>query len=99
MSQAAHSQQSSGAKYFGKTSHEELRNLERNAAVAKTYQMAKAASYLEEASSGTKTAWFGGWALNLRGSRRETHDLDIVILVSSVVEVRAILAHHNWYVL
>ena len=87
------------AKYFGKTSPTELRDLERNAARARSDQLAKAASYLEQAFSGMKTAWFGGWALRLRGSRRETHDLDFLVLVSSVVEVRAVLVQYSWYVL
>jgi hypothetical protein len=99
MSQAERTDQSSGAKYFGKTSPKELRDLEINAARAKPKQLAKAASYLEQAFSGMKTAWFGGWALKLRGSRRETLDLDLLVSVSSVVEVRAVLAQYSWYVL
>ncbi|OJD18977.1 hypothetical protein AJ78_01005 [Emergomyces pasteurianus Ep9510] len=87
MSQAEQPDGSSKAKYFGKTSPTDLRDLQRNAASATPDPLAKAASYLEQAFSGMKTAWIGGWALNLRGSRRETHDLDFLVLVSSVVEV------------
>ncbi|KAJ5274593.1 hypothetical protein N7497_005196 [Penicillium chrysogenum] len=99
MSQAECTDQSSGARYFGKTSPRELKDLEINAARASEDQLAKAASYLEQAFSGMKTAWFGGWALKLRGSRRETHDLDFLVLVSSVVEVRAVLAQYSWAIL
>lgn len=97
MSQPERTDQSSGAKYFGKTSPKELRDLENNAARARPNQLAKAASYLEQAFSGMETAWFGGWAFKLRGSRRETHDL--LVLVPSVVEVRTVLAQYSWYVL
>ncbi|OQD74370.1 hypothetical protein PENDEC_c011G00956 [Penicillium decumbens] len=86
MSQAKRTTQSSGAKYFGKTSPKELKELEDNAARARRKQLAKAASYLEQAFSGMETAWFGGWALNIRGSRRETKDLDFLVLAPSVVE-------------
>ncbi|KAK2809404.1 hypothetical protein FQN50_003863 [Emmonsiellopsis sp. PD_5] len=99
MSQAEHPDGSRKAKYFGKTSPTELRDLERNAARAKPDQLAKAASYLEQAFSGTKTAWFGGWALRLRGSRRETHDLDFLVLIQSVIEVRAVLVRYSWAIL
>jgi hypothetical protein len=88
MSQAERTIQFGGAKYFGETSPRDLKNLEINAARAKPNQQAKAASYLEQAFSGMKTAWFGGWALRLRGSHRETHDLDFLVLVPSVVEIR-----------
>lgn len=99
MPQAERTDQSSGAKYFGKTSPKELKDLESNAARARPKQLAKAASYLEQAFSGMETAWFGGWALKLRGSRRETQDLDFLVLVPSVVEVRTVLAIYSWYVL
>lgn len=99
MSQAERTDQSRGAKYFGKTSPKELKDLEINAARARPDQLAKAASYLEQAFSGMETAWFGGWALRLRGSRRETHDLDFLVLVPFVVEVRIVLAQYSWYVL
>ncbi|BCR83523.1 uncharacterized protein ACHE_10925A [Aspergillus chevalieri] len=99
MSQAERTDQSSGAKYFGKTSPKELKELESNAARATPKQLAKAASYLEKAFSGMKTAWFGGWALKLRGSRRETQDLDFLVLVPSVVEVRTVLAQYSWAIL
>ncbi|PWY91807.1 hypothetical protein BO94DRAFT_512834 [Aspergillus sclerotioniger CBS 115572] len=99
MSQAERTDQSSGAKYFGKTSPKELKDLERNAARARSDQLAKAASYLEQAFSGMETAWFDGWALRLRGSRRETHDLDFLILVPSVIEVRTVLAQYSWAIL
>lgn len=87
------------AKYFGESSPHDLRDLERNAAKAKQCQLAKAASYLEQAFAGMKTAWFGGWALNLRGSLRETHDLSLLILAKDTSEIRAILEQYNWYVL
>lgn len=87
------------AKYFGESSPHDLRDLERNAARAKQSQLAKAASYLEQAFTDMKTAWFGGWALNLRGSLRETHDLSLLILAKDTSEIRAILEQYNWYVL
>ncbi|OAX82951.1 hypothetical protein ACJ72_02702 [Emergomyces africanus] len=99
MSQAEQLDGSSRAKYFGKASPTDLRDLERNAARARSDQLAKAASYLEQAFNGMKTAWLGGWALNLRGSRRETHDLDFLVLVSSVAEVRAVLDQYSWAIL
>ncbi|KAI2825402.1 hypothetical protein CBS147321_1050 [Aspergillus niger] len=99
MSQAERIDQSSGAKYFGKTSPKELYELENNAVNATAKQLAKAASYLEKAFRGFKTAWFGGFALRLRGSRRETHDLDFLVLVPSVVEARAVLAKYSWAIL
>lgn len=98
MSQSGNPDGSRKARYFGKTSPAELRDLERNAVRARPNQLAKAASYLEQAFSGLKTAWFGGWALRLRGSRRDTHDLDILVLVHSLVEVRAVLMQYSWYV-
>ncbi|EZF35987.1 hypothetical protein TMEN_5659 [Trichophyton mentagrophytes] len=87
------------AKYFGESSPHDLRDLERNAAKAKQCQLAKAASYLEQAFAGMKTAWFGGWALNLRGSLRETHDLSLLILAKDTSEIRAILEQYNWALL
>ncbi|EFR01963.1 hypothetical protein MGYG_04964 [Nannizzia gypsea CBS 118893] len=85
------------AKYFGESSPHDLRDLERNAAKAEQSQLAKAASYLEQAFTGTKTAWFGGWALNLRGSYRETHDLSLLVLAKDTTEIRSILEQHDWY--
>ncbi|KAE8152834.1 hypothetical protein BDV25DRAFT_137507 [Aspergillus avenaceus] len=99
MSQVERIDQSSGAKYFGKTSPKELYDLQINARKATARQLAKAASYLEKAFQGIKTAWFGGFALKLRGSRRETHDLDFLVLVPSVVEARAVLAQYSWAIL
>ncbi|PGH20795.1 hypothetical protein AJ80_03422 [Polytolypa hystricis UAMH7299] len=79
--------QSKAAKYFGETSPNDLKNLERTAVRANTEQMAKAASYLEQALRGMETAWFGGCALNLRGSLRQTHDLDFLVLVPSLIRL------------
>ncbi|KAF9772435.1 hypothetical protein IL306_009853 [Fusarium sp. DS 682] len=88
------------AKYFGQVSPTELRNLERNAVKATDRQMAKAASMLQQAFEGqTYYAWFGGWALKLRGSTRETKDLDLLVLATDFRQVRAILAPHNWAIL
>lgn len=89
----------SRARNFGKISFTKLHELERNTARARPDQLAKAASYFEEAFSDMKTAWFSGWALQLRGSRRETHDLDFLVLVPSLREVRAVLVQYSWYVL
>ncbi|KAK2767467.1 hypothetical protein FQN54_003623 [Arachnomyces sp. PD_36] len=99
MSQAEQPGEFRRARYFGETSPTDLRDLERNAARANADQLAKAASYLEQAFRDLKTAWFGGWALRLRGSRRETHDLDFLVLISSVVKVRAVLAQYSWAIL
>lgn len=85
------------AKYFGESSPHDLRDLERNAAKATQCQLAKAASFLEQAFTGVKTAWFGGWALNLRGSLRETHDLSLLILAKDTPEIRSILEQYKWY--
>ncbi|EFE37912.1 hypothetical protein TRV_07402 [Trichophyton verrucosum HKI 0517] len=85
------------AKYFGESSPHDLRDLERNAAKAKQCQLAKAASYLEQAFAGIKTAWFGGWAMNLRGSLRETHGLSLLILAKDTAEIRSVLEQYNWY--
>ncbi|KAG5758539.1 hypothetical protein H9Q72_013322 [Fusarium xylarioides] len=90
---------SNGASYFGQDSPRELRDLERNASRATSEQMAKAASYLQEAFSGQYYAWFGGWALKLRGSRRETRDLDLLVLANDVGQVRATLAPFAWAIL
>lgn len=87
------------ARYFGETSPNELRELERNANRANPQQLAKAATYLEFAFSGQFYAWFGGWALRLRGSRRETKDLDLLVLASDVRDIRVTLAPYDWYVL
>lgn len=99
MSDAGHIDKAKRARYFGKTSPTDLRDLERNAAKAGPKQLAKAASRLEQAFSGMTTAWFGGWALKLRGSRRDTQDLDILVLVDEVIKVRVVLAQYEWFVL
>ena len=93
------SSQSQGARYFGETSPQDLKELERNAVTAKRSHMATAASYLEEAFEGQYYAWFGGWALNLRGSRRETRDIDLLVLANDVGKVRATLASYPWFVI
>jgi hypothetical protein len=77
---ASLSVRSDGARYFGQDSPRELRDLERNASRATSEQMAKAASYLQEAFSGQYYAWFGGWALKLRGS-----DLPILIYYPDII--------------
>lgn len=87
------------ARHFGQTSLNELRELERNANRANPQQLAKAASYLEFAFSGQFYAWFGGWALRLRGSRRETKDLDLLVLASDVHDIRVTLTPYDWCVL
>ncbi|KAG5798775.1 hypothetical protein H9Q69_002183 [Fusarium xylarioides] len=88
------------ARYFGKDSPTELRDLERNAVQADDTQMAKAASMLQGAFDGqAHYAWFGGWALKLRGSSRETKDLDLLVLANDVRQVRAILSPHSWAIL
>ncbi|SCV25452.1 uncharacterized protein FFB14_00345 [Fusarium fujikuroi] len=72
------------ARYFGQASPTELRDLERNA----------------KAFDGqTYYAWFGGWALKLRGSSRETKDLDLLVLATDVRQVRAILAPYTWAII
>ncbi|KAF5578920.1 hypothetical protein FPANT_9792 [Fusarium pseudoanthophilum] len=87
-------------RYFGKDSPTELRDLERNAVRADDTQMAKAASMLQEAFDGkAHYAWFGGWALKLRGSSRETKDLDLLVLADDVRQVRAILSAYSWAIL
>lgn len=88
-----------GAKYFGQISPRDLKNLEHNAQRASSAQMAEAAALLQTAFHGQKCAWFGGWALRLRGYQRETSDLDLLVLANDVSQVRARLAPFNWYVL
>ncbi|KAH7174261.1 uncharacterized protein B0J16DRAFT_417797 [Fusarium flagelliforme] len=88
-----------GARYFGQLSPTELRDLERNALRASDEQMAKAAAQLQDAFQGHYYAWFGGWALKLRGSRRKTRDLDLLVLADNVGQVRAILAPCAWAIL
>ena len=61
--------------------------------------MAKAAFQLQDAFQGHFYAWFGDWALKLRGSRRKTRDLDLLVMASNVSQVRAVLAPCAWYVL
>ncbi|CAJ0552149.1 Ff.00g061280.m01.CDS01 [Fusarium sp. VM40] len=87
------------ARYFGQTSPNELKELERNANRATSEQLAKAASYLEYAFSGQFYSWFGGWALRLRGSRRETRDLDLLVLARDVRDIRVTLAPYDWAIL
>lgn len=85
------------ARYFGQATPTELRDLERNAVRATNKQMSKAAAMLQAAFDGkTRYAWFGGWALKLRGSERETRDLDLLVLATDVRQVRAILSPYNW---
>jgi predicted nucleotidyltransferase len=60
--------------------------------------MAEAAARLQTAFQGLYYAWFGGWALRLRGSRRESSDLDLLVLADNVGQVRAKLAPFNWFV-
>lgn len=88
-----------GARYFGKTSPRDLKELEVNAARATSRQMAIAAAKLQEAFQGQYYAWFGGWALNLRGSRRETKDLDLLVLAPDIRSVRSTLKPFDWLVL
>ena len=95
---ASSSSQPQAAKYFGQSSPHDLKELERNARNAKPPQMAKAAAYLQTAFQGQYFAWFGGWALKLRGSRRETRDLDLLVLAEDVGKVRATLAPYPWFV-
>ena len=85
-----------GARYFGQTSPSELVRLENNAARAVSRQLAKAASYLQQAFAGQYYAWFGGWALRLRGSRRNTRDIDLLVLADNVDQVRETLALYPW---
>ncbi|KAF5659100.1 hypothetical protein FCIRC_12621 [Fusarium circinatum] len=88
------------ARYFGKDSPTELRDLGLNAVSANDEQMAKAAAMLQAAFDGqAHYAWFGGWALKLRGSSRETKDLDILVLATDVRQVRTILSPYNWAIL
>ncbi|KAI0205496.1 hypothetical protein F4808DRAFT_236120 [Astrocystis sublimbata] len=87
------------ARYFGQTSPQELKDLEKNAVKATDKQMAKAASYLQIAFAGQYYAWFGGWALKLRGSRRDTKDLDLLVVAEDVCQVRATLAPYSWAIL
>lgn len=86
------------ARFFGETSPKDLQELERSATRATLQQMAKAASYLQSAFGDQYYAWFGGWALKLRGSRRETKDLDLLVLADDVRQIRATLAPHGWFV-
>ncbi|PGG97166.1 hypothetical protein AJ79_09303 [Helicocarpus griseus UAMH5409] len=37
--------------------------------------------------------------MNLRGSRRETHDLDFLVLTNSLIEIRAVLSQYSWAIL
>lgn len=92
----ATSSQSFGARYFGESSPTELRDLERNAKRATAKQMARAATYLQCAFHGQHYAWFGGWALKLRGSRRDTRDIDLLVRADGIRQVRAVLERHNW---
>ncbi|CVL07738.1 hypothetical protein FPRO06_02224 [Fusarium proliferatum] len=88
------------ARYFGQATPTELRDLERNAVRATNKQMSKAAAMLQAAFDGkTRYAWFGGWALKLRGSERETRDLDLLVLATDVRQVRAILSPYSWPIL
>lgn len=87
-----------GARYFGETSPDDMRQLERNAARATSEQMAIAASYLQTAFKGQYYAWFGGWALRLRGSNRETRDLDLIVLAKDIRSVRNTLRPYSWRV-
>ncbi|KAI0977591.1 hypothetical protein F4678DRAFT_455742 [Xylaria arbuscula] len=87
------------ARYFGQTSPRDLKELQHNASKAKPEQLAKAAGYLQKAFTGQYYAWFGGWALNLRGSRRETTDLDLLVLAADVGQVRTTLAPYSWAIL
>ncbi|KAK1761832.1 hypothetical protein QBC33DRAFT_520069 [Phialemonium atrogriseum] len=80
----ATSSQSPNARYFGESSPTELRDLERNAKRATTKQMARAATYLQCAFHGQHYAWFGGWALKLRGSRRDTRDIDLLVRADGI---------------
>ncbi|KAI0116453.1 hypothetical protein GGR51DRAFT_555478 [Nemania sp. FL0031] len=89
----------SGAKFFGQNSPHDLKKLEANAAKATSKQLAKAASYIEKAFTGQSYAWFGGWALKLRGSRRETKDLDLIVVARDVGQVRATLTPYSWVAL
>lgn len=87
-----------GAKYFGQISPRDLKDLEHNAQRASSAQMAEAAALLQTAFHGQKYAWFGGWALRLRGSQRETSDLDLLVLADDFGQVRASLAPFDWFV-
>lgn len=90
---------STAARYFGQTSPKELAELERNASNATGRQLAKAAYYLQHAFAGQYYAWFGAWALRLRGSRRDTSDIDLSVLLEDIGQVRAVLAMHDWAIL
>ncbi|KAK0624539.1 hypothetical protein B0T17DRAFT_638128 [Bombardia bombarda] len=84
------------ARYFGQTSLKELMELERNASNATGRQLAKAAYYLQHAFTGQYYAWFGAWALRLRGSRRDTSDIDLSVLLEDIGQVRELfLAMHD----
>jgi hypothetical protein len=61
--------------------------------------MAEAAARLQTAFHGQNYAWFGGWALRLRGSRRVTRDLDLLVLADDIGQIRARLAPFDWFVL
>lgn len=87
-----------GAKYFGQISPRDLKDLEHNAQRASSAQMVEATALLQTAFHGQKYAWFGGWALRLRGSQRETSDLDLLLLADDVSQVRARLAPFDWFV-
>ncbi|POR36091.1 Uncharacterized protein TPAR_03702 [Tolypocladium paradoxum] len=92
----------SGAKFFGKDNPFELRMLQNQSLSANSTQLGQAAQYLEFIF-GNKHAWCGGWALRLRGSKRNTEDLDIVVQAPSTADIwdtlvpydRVTLFHHR----
>ncbi|KAH6628868.1 hypothetical protein F5144DRAFT_580340 [Chaetomium tenue] len=100
MSEADGSNLPAGAKYFGQTSPRDLAELERNAATASPQHLGRAALLLEQALHGAMPyAWFGGWAMKLRGVRRDTRDIDLLVQVGSTQEVRAVLQSQPWAIL
>ncbi|KAF4448250.1 hypothetical protein FALBO_16824 [Fusarium albosuccineum] len=58
--------------------------------------MQQAASYLQQAFGGQHHAWFGGWALKLRGPNRDTRDLNLLVQARDVDELRATLSPYSW---
>ncbi|KND92794.1 hypothetical protein TOPH_02801 [Tolypocladium ophioglossoides CBS 100239] len=83
-----------GAKFFGKDNPFELQILQNKSLSASTAQLGQAAQYLE-VIFGNKHAWCGGWALKLRGSKRNTEDLDIIVQAPSTADIWDTLVPYN----